>query len=126
MTKSRRIAVMAVLVFEFVLVAAIVIGAITLFSDKNREFTVERWEKSKNEKRYQYIESLEEKYELEGMSRSEVEELLGSPSHTEIESGIIKEYEYRIADDVMVGWRVYRILFTDEIVMKAKTDVEDW
>ena len=69
-------------------------------------------------KRYLYIENSEEKYDVVGMHRSEIEDLLGSPTWTETEPDTEKVlyYEYRIQDHILAGWKVYQVRFQDDIV----------
>lgn len=79
-------------------------------------------------KRYLYIEDFEEKYDVVGMQRSDIEDLLGSPTWTEAEPDTeeIIYYEYRIQDHILAGWRVYQIRFQDDLVADTSIIVEDW
>lgn len=62
------------------------------------------------------------------MQRSEIEDLLGSPTWTETEPDTeeIIYYEYRIQDHILAGWKVYQIRFQDDRVADTSIIVEDW
>ena len=79
-------------------------------------------------KRYLYIDDLEEKYNVAGMRRCEIEELLGSPTWRKTEPGTEKiiYYEYRIQDNLLAGWKVYQVRFQDDVVIDTTIIVEDW
>lgn len=79
-------------------------------------------------KRYFYIEDFEEKYDVVGMQRSDIEDLLGSPTwrETEPDTEEIIYYEYRIQDHILAGWKVCQIRFQDDLVADTSIIVEDW
>ena len=74
------------------------------------------------------LKSFEKQYEVIGMKREEIETLLGNPNKTETKKGTkeIEAYEYRIEDNLIAGWKVYRINFKKDIVTKVEILTEDW
>ena len=104
----------------------------------DRKFSTEEWIQTENNQKYHYIKDLEENYNLIGMTSQEVRELLGKP-YREILKGEVgfgdystlneradKFFYYRIRDDIWVGWKIYLIRFKDDVVIEARTDIEDW
>ena len=91
-------------------------------------FSQKGWRNCDPAKRYLYIEDFEEKYDVVGMQRSDIEDLLGSPTWTETEPDTeeIISYEYRIQDHILAGWKVYQIRFQDDLVADTSIIVEDW
>lgn len=57
-------------------------------------------------------------YDVVGMQRSDIEDLLGSPTWTETKPDTeeIIYYEYRIQGHILAGWKVYQIRFQDDLV----------
>ena len=72
------------------------------------------------------MDDFKEKYNVIGMYRSEIDDLLGSPTWTERGTDKILSYEYRIKDTLLAGWKVYQLRFQDDIVVGAIITVEDW
>ena len=93
-----------------------------------KKFFPKGWLNCNPAKRYLYIDDLEEKYNVAGMRRCEIEELLGSPTWRKTEPGTEKiiYYEYRIQDNLLAGWKVYQVRFQDDIVIDTTIIVEDW
>ena len=91
-------------------------------------FSPKGWMNCDPAKRYLYIEDFEEKYDVVGMQRSDIEDLLGSPTwrETEPDTEEIIYYEYRIQDHILAGWKVYQIRFQDDLVADTSIIVEDW
>lgn len=58
-------------------------GFIVWAAYRERQFSQKGWMNCDPAKRYLYIEDFEEKYDVIGMKRSEIEDLLGSPTWTE-------------------------------------------
>lgn len=106
----------------------IVCGIFLWNSYRERSFSQKEWIKSDPAKRYLYMDDFKEKYNVIGMYRSEIDDLLGSPTWTETERGTDKilSYEYRIKDTLLAGWKVYQLRFQDDIVVGAIITVEDW
>lgn len=88
-------------------------GFIAWAAYRERDFSQKGWMNCDPAKRYLYIEDFEEKYDVVGMQRSDIEDLLGSPTWTETEPDTeeIISYEYRIQDHILAGWKVYQIRF---------------
>ena len=103
-------------------------GFIVWAAYRERDFSQKGWMNCDPAKRYLYIEDFEEKYDVVGMQRSEIEDLLGSPTWTETEPDTeeIISYEYRIQDHILAGWKVYQIRFQDDLVVDTSVIVEDW
>ncbi len=93
-----------------------------------KEIFPKGWMNCDPAKRYLYIEDFEEKYDVVGMQRSDIEDLLGSPTwrETEPDTEEIIYYEYRIQDHILAGWKVYQIRFQDDLVADTSIIVEDW
>ncbi len=118
MKNKKRLAIIVIIIL-------IIITLIPLFFwiryTYKIDFTQERWESYSDENKYHMVKSLEDDYELNGMSRKEIVQLLGTPS-TEYEDS----YEYRIRDDVIAGWKVLVICFEDDKVKDVYEGIEDW
>ena len=106
----------------------IVCGIFLWNSYRERSFSQKERMKSDPAKRYLYMDDFKEKYNVIGMYRSEIDDLLGSPTWTETERGTDKilSYKYRIKDTLLAGWKVYQLRFQDDIVVGAIITVEDW
>lgn len=104
----------------------IVCGIFLWNSYRERSFSQKEWMKSNPAKRYLYMDDFKEKYNVIGMYRSEIDDLLGSPTWTERGTDKILSYEYRIKDTLLAGWKVYQLRFQDDIVVGAIITVEDW
>ena len=120
--KFRRSIVIGVCGFLFACVLCVGI----LFFWGERHFSHEKWIRCDPAKRYLYIENFEEQYNVIGMNRYEIEDLLGPPEWTITEQNKVVYYEYNIRDDFMVGWKVYQISFQDDIVVGTRVTVGDW
>ena len=120
--KFRRSIVICVCGFLFACVLCVGI----LFFWGERHFSHEKWIRCYPAKRYLYIENFEEQYNVIGMNRYEIEDLLGPPEWTITEQNKVVYYEYNIRDDFMVGWKVYQISFQDDIVVGTRVTVGDW
>ena len=107
MNKKKQIVVLTIGYGIFFIV---LIGICAVyFETKEQKFTPNRWEASTDSKRYKFIKSFEKQYEVIGMKREEIE-----------------AYEYRIEDNLIAGWKVYRINFKKDIVTKVEILTEDW
>ena len=119
-----------------IITCVIISGCSFPFTD--RKFSTEKWIQTEDSQKYHYIKDLEENYNLIGMTSQEVRELLGKP-YREILKGEVgfgdystlneradKFFYYRIRDDIWVGWKIYLIRFKDDVVIEARTDIEDW
>lgn len=104
----------------------IVCGIFLWNSYRERSFSQKEWMKSDPAKRYLYMDDFKEKYNVIGMYRSEIDNLLGSPTWTERGTDKILSYEYRIKDTLLAGWKVYQLRFQNDIVVGAIITVEDW
>lgn len=71
-------------VYVFFLIC-VLCGFIVWAAYRERDFSQKGWMNCDPAKRYLYIEDFEEKYDVVGMQRSEIEDLLGSPTWTETE-----------------------------------------
>lgn len=104
----------------------------------DRKFSTDAWVHTEDSQKYHYIKDLKDNYNLIGMTSQEVRELLGKP-YREILKGEVgfgdystlneradKFFYYRIRDDIWVGWKIYLIRFKDDVVIEARTDIEDW
>jgi len=82
-------------------------GFIVWAAYRERDFSQKGWMNCDPAKRYLYIEDFEEKYDVVGMQRSDIEDLLGSPTwrETEPDTEEIIYYEYRIQDHILAGWK---------------------
>lgn len=85
------------------------------------KFTSEKWKTTNDSKIYHMVDNLEKTYKLKGMTKKEIEELLGTPS-MEYSYSI----EYRTKDDMISGWKVLAFQFEDGKVVKVYEDLEDW
>lgn len=103
----------------------IVCGIFLWNSYRERSFSQKEWMKIDPAKRYLYMDDFKEKYNVIGMYRSEIDDLLGSPTWTERGTDKILSYEYRIKDTLLAGWKVYQLRFQDDIVVGAIITVED-
>lgn len=125
-----------ILCFLLIITCFVLSGCSVLFTD--RKFSTEKWIQTEDSQKYHYIKDLEENYNLIGMTSQEVRELLGKP-YREILKGEVgfgdystlneradKFFYYRIRDDIWVGWKIYLIRFKDDVVIEARTDIEDW
>lgn len=118
-----------ILIYVYVFFFVCILGGLVVWgSYRERTFSQKGWRNCDPAKRYLYIEDFEEKYDVVGMQRSEIEDLLGSPTWTEIEPDTeeIIYYEYRIQDHILAGWKVYQIRFQDDLVAYTSIIVEDW
>lgn len=106
----------------------IVCGIFLWNAYRERNFSSKEWMKCDPAKRYLYMDDFQEKHNIIGMYRSEIDDLLGSPTWTETERGTDKIlfYEYRIKDTLLAGWKVYQLRFQDDIVIGAIITIEDW
>ena len=64
--------------------------------------------------RHKLMWSFYRQYQLEGMTREEVEKLLGKGD--DLQGSV----EYKLADDWIGGWRVYHIDYKQDRVIRAK------
>ena len=121
----NRNILICVCVFFFVCILG---GLVVWASYRERTFSQKGWRNCNPAKRYLYIKDFEEKYDVVGIHRSEIEDLLGSPTWTETEPDTEKVlyYEYRIQDHILAGWKVYQVRFQDDIVTGTSILVEDW
>ena len=124
-TKKNMHRNILICVYEFYFVC-IVCGIFLWNSYRERSFSQKEWMKSDPAKRYLYMDDFKEKYNVIGMYRSEIDDLLGSPTWTERGTDKILSYEYRIKDTLLAGWKVYQLRFQDDIVVGAIITVEDW
>ena len=70
---------------------------------RDRVFTPERWAQTPASMRHKLMWSFHRQYQLEGMTREEVEKLLGKGD--DLKGSV----EYQLSDDWIGGWRVYHI-----------------
>ena len=82
--------------------------------------TPEKWAHTPAPMRHKLMWSFHRQYQLEGMTREEVEKLLGKGDDLK-GSG-----EYKLADDWIGGWRVYHIDYEQNRVIRAKETWQDW
>ena len=87
---------------------------------RDRVFTPEKWAQTPAPMRHKLMWSFHRQYQLEGMTRKEVEELLGKGSDLQ------ESVEYKLADDWIGGWRVYHIDYKQDRVIRAKETWQDW
>lgn len=87
----------------------------------DRAFTPVKWEKCEVSKRFRMIHSLQEQYELVGMDKDEIIQLLGEPSMKSENA-----YEYKIRDDMFGMPKVFALFFKEEKVYKVCIRDEDW
>ena len=80
---------------------------------RDRVFTPEKWAQK-------LMWSFHRQYQLEGMTRKEVEKLLGKGSNLQ------GSVEYKLKDDWIGGWRVYHIDYKQNRVIRAKETWQDW
>lgn len=123
--KFRRNILFCVYGFLFV---CILCGVIVWISCGERHFSYKKWINCDPAKRYLYIENFEEQYNVIGMNRYEIEDLLGSPTWTITEpyTNELIYYEYRIQDHLIAGWKVFQLSFQDDVVVGTTITVEDW
>ena len=67
---------------------------------RDRFFTPEKWAHTPDHMRHKLMWSFHRQYQLEGMTREEVEKLLGKGD--DLQGSV----EYKLADDWIGGWRV--------------------
>ncbi len=70
--------------------------------------------------RHKLMWSFHRQYQLEGMTRKEVEKLLGKGD--DLQGSV----EYKLKDDWIGGWRVYHIEYKQNRVIRAKETWQDW
>ena len=67
---------------------------------RDRVFTPEKWAQTPDRMRHKLMWSFHSQYQLKGMTREEVEKLLGKGD--DLQGSV----EYKLADDWIGGWRV--------------------
>ena len=87
---------------------------------RDRVFTPEKWAHTPDHMRHKLMWSFHRQYQLEGMTREEVEKLLGKGDDLKGRG------EYKLADDWIGGWRVYHIDYEQNRVIRAKETWQDW
>ena len=87
---------------------------------RDRIFTPEKWARTPDHMRHKLMWSFHRQYQLEGMTRKEVEKLLGKGS--DLQGSV----EYKLKDDWIGGWRVYHIDYKQDRVIRAKETWQDW
>lgn len=87
---------------------------------RDRVFTPEKWAHTPDYMRHKLMWSFYRQYQLEGMTREEVEKLLGKGD--DLQGSV----EYKLADDWIGGWRVYHIDYKQDRVIRAKETWQDW
>ena len=87
---------------------------------RDRIFTPEKWARTPDHMRHKLMWSFHRQYQLEGMTRKEVEKLLGKGS--DLQGSV----EYKLDDDWIGGWRVYHIDYKQDRVIRAKETWQDW
>ena len=86
----------------------------------DRIFTPEKWAHTPDSMRHKLMWSFHRKYQLEGMTREEVEKLLG------LGDDVQGSVEYTLKDDWIGGLRVYHIEYRKDRVIRAKEMWQDW
>lgn len=92
-----------------------------VFFRPSPQFTPELWAETRWQERHRLVDSLMDNYDLEGMTREEVKELLGEPDRDGKGS-----FEYRIQTDFIFDWRVFYLEFSNDRVVEYGTSVPDW
>ena len=87
---------------------------------RDRVFTTEKWALTPAPMRHKLMWSFHRQYQLEGMTREEVEKLLGKGDDFQ------ESVEYKLKDDWIGGWRVYHIDYEQNRVIRAKETWQDW
>ena len=87
---------------------------------RDRIFTPEKWARTPDYMRHKLMWSFHRQYQLEGMTRKEVEKLLGKGD--DLQGSV----EYKLRDDWIGGWRVYHIDYKQDRVIRAKETWQDW
>ena len=87
---------------------------------RDRFFTPEKWAQTPAPMRHKLMWSFHRQYQLEGMTREEVEKLLGKGD--DLQGSV----EYKLKDDWIGGWRVYHIDYNQDRVIRAKETWQDW
>lgn len=108
----------------FAVIILIIIAGVGIHN-YNTKFITEKWTDISNlDGRIKWIEDLEKKYSIIGMSNDEIEQILGSPSmktnpnkqkeYQDFEEEGADEYWcYRVKDDILAGWKIYLLGFKD-------------
>ena len=87
---------------------------------RDRVFTPEKWAHTPAPMRYKLMWSFHRQYQLESMTREEVEKLLGKGD--DLQGSV----EYKLKDDWIGGLRVYHIDYKQGRVIRAKETWQDW
>lgn len=87
---------------------------------RDRIFTPEKWACTPDHMRHKLMWIFHRQYQLEGMTREEVEKLLGKGD--DLKGSV----EYKLKDDWIGGWRVYHIDYEQGRVIRAKETWQDW
>ena len=87
---------------------------------RDRVFTPEKWAQTPAPMRHKLMWSFHRQYQLEGMTREEVEKLLGKGD--DLKGSV----EYKLKDHWIGGWRVYHIDYNQDRVIRAKETWQDW
>ncbi|MET3558458.1 outer membrane protein assembly factor BamE (lipoprotein component of BamABCDE complex) [Streptococcus rupicaprae] len=105
------------------LLSILLLGAwiVNVWFRPQQSFTPEAWEQTKWQQRYTFVDSLVSDYSLEGMTREEVQELLGEP-----DTVTRNAFEYKVVIDLVFDWRVFYLDFEDDKVVHYGTSVPDW
>ena len=94
-------------------------------------FSSDEWINGEWKERYRMLEDLENNYDLVGMSRDEIEELLGEYSVRSEDVGsdynVVEYYlGFSIREDYWEGIEVLLIGFRDDIVVKYEYEYLSW
>ena len=94
-------------------------------------FSSDEWINGEWKERYRMLEDLENNYDLVGMSRDEIEELLGEYSVRSEDVGsdynVVEYYlGFSIREDYWEGTEVILIGFKDDIVVKYEYEYLSW
>lgn len=100
-------------------------------SQKPIPFSSYEWINGEWKERYRMLEDLENNYDLVGMSRDEIEELLGEYSVRSEDVGsdynVVEYYlGFSIREDYWEGIEVLLIGFRDDIVVKYEYEYLSW
>lgn len=87
---------------------------------RDRVFTPLKWAHTPDFMRHKLMWSFHRQYQLEGMTREEVEKLLGFGD--DVQGSV----EYTLKDDWIGGLRVYHIEYRKDRVIRAKEMWQDW
>lgn len=93
---------------------------VAIIVPRDRVFTPEKWAHTSDSMRHRLMWSFGRQYQLEGMTREEVEKLLGKGD--DVQGSI----EYKLKDDWIGGWSVYHIEYRHDRVIRAKETWQDW